>query len=99
MQVTRVPHRGASEVYAAGASLAGRDEIAAMAAEVMEQDPGQAAIAQASLADATCYLTDGRADVATSHDPKPFFLTLQANFDLRFGIRVADCPNEVLSIA
>ncbi len=36
--------------------------------------------------------TEGFADVATSHDPKPFFLTLKANFDPRFGISVADLP-------
>ena len=50
VQVTRVPHRGVAEVYGAGASLAGRDEIAAMAAEAMEQDPNQqAAVAQVRL--------------------------------------------------
>ena len=36
-----MPHRGVAEVYGAGASLAGREEIAAMAAEVAEQDPSQ----------------------------------------------------------
>ncbi len=41
---------------------------------------------------ATCYFTDGFADVAFSHDPKPFFLTLKANFDPRFGISAADLP-------
>ena len=34
-----------AEVYGAGASLAGREEIAAMAAEVAEQDPSQQAAA------------------------------------------------------
>ncbi len=30
------------------------------------------------------------ADVATSHDLKPFFLALEARFDPRFGISVVD---------
>ena len=41
---------------------------------------------------ATCYFTGGFGDVATSHDPKPFFLTLKANFDPRFGISQGDLP-------
>lgn len=54
LQVTRVPHRGVAEVYGAGASLAGREEIAAMAAEVAEQDPSQqVAAAQVYYAEAS----------------------------------------------
>ncbi len=40
----------------------------------------------------TCYFTDGFADLATSHDPKPFPLTLKAKFDPRSGISVANLP-------
>ncbi len=38
------------------------------------------------------YLTDGFADMATSHDPTPFLLTLKANADLGFGISMANLP-------
>ncbi len=37
-------------------------------------------------------ITNGLADVATAHDPKPFFVTFKANFDPGFGISVADLP-------
>ncbi len=43
-------------------------------------------------ADATRYFTQYFADLATSHDPKAFFLTLNANYDPRFEISRAHLP-------
>ncbi len=41
---------------------------------------------------ATCCCTGAVADVATSHDPQRFFLTLKANLRPRLEIGVADVP-------
>ncbi len=48
---------------------------------------------------ATCYFTDGFANVATSDDPKPFFLTRKPILTLESESAWLICPKEVFFIA
>ncbi len=46
----------------------------------------------AMRAEATCSATVGVADVATSHDPTPFFLTPKAKIGPRLELNADDLP-------